>query len=111
MKGTQTALLQQLFEADIGSTPITLRALLPTNLVGSCIGRGGDTHRDLERQFGTNIYFGADNSTGYRLASIAGNIQRVARTWRECAFLMFRNRRITYNQVSYERPEQVQAKS
>lgn len=86
------AFLNQVLEADHGDTPITLRALIPANLSGTCIGKGGETHRELERQFGTNIYFGTENARGTRLASVAGTIQRVARTWRECAFLMYRKK-------------------
>src|ERR1700731_3928200 len=96
---SQSVLLHQIFEAEAGNTPITLRALLPSNLVGTCIGVGGSTHRDLERQFGTSIYFGASNPKGCRLASVAGTIQRVARTWRECAFRMFCKRRLQYGEV------------
>ncbi|KAJ2961086.1 hypothetical protein NQZ79_g3592 [Umbelopsis isabellina] len=86
------AFLNQVLEADHGDTPITLRALIPANLSGTCIGKGGETHRELERQFGTNIYFGTENARGTRMASVAGTIQRVARTWRECAFLMYRKK-------------------
>jgi hypothetical protein len=91
MKAT-SVLLNQVLEAEHGDTPITLRALLPSQLIGCCIGVGGSTHRDLERQFGTNIYFGSESARGTRLASVAGATQRVARTWRECAFIMFRKR-------------------
>ncbi|KAG2183678.1 hypothetical protein INT43_006686 [Umbelopsis isabellina] len=91
MKAT-AAFLNQVLEADHGDTPITLRALIPAFLSGTCIGKGGETHRELERQFGTNIYFGTENARGTRLASVAGTIQRVARTWRECAFLMYRKK-------------------
>lgn len=91
MKATAT-FLNQVLEADHGDTPITLRALIPAFLSGACIGKGGETHRELERQFGTNIYFGTENARGTRLASVAGTIQKVARTWRECAFLMYRRK-------------------
>jgi hypothetical protein len=97
---SQAQLLYQVLEAEVGDSPITLRALIPNNVVGSCIGIGGATHRDLERQFETAIAFGSSNQNGNRLASIAGTIHQVARTWRECAFLMYRKKRLSYGQVT-----------
>jgi hypothetical protein len=96
---SQALLLHQVLEAEVGDSPITIRALIPRNLVGTCIGIEGKTHRDLERQFETAIAFGASSPAGARLASIAGAIHQVARTWRECAFLMYRKKRLGYDLV------------
>ena len=98
---SQALLLNQVLEAEVGDSPITIRALIPKNGVGVCIGIGGSTHRELERQFETAIAFGASNPIGARLASIAGTIHQVARTWRECAFLMYRKKRLVHGQVNY----------
>ncbi|KAI9285066.1 hypothetical protein BC943DRAFT_48025 [Umbelopsis sp. AD052] len=94
---SQALLLYQVLDAEVGESPITIRALIPKNVVGACIGLGGETHRDLERQFETAIAFGAYNG-GARLASIAGTTHQVARTWRECAFLMHRKKRPVHGQ-------------
>ncbi|KAI8581819.1 hypothetical protein K450DRAFT_231305 [Umbelopsis ramanniana AG] len=95
---SQALLLHQVLEAEVGESPITIRALIPKNVVGACIGLGGETHRDLERQFETAIAFGASSHVGARLASIAGTTHQVARTWRECAFLMYRRKCPVYGQ-------------
>ncbi|KAI9266923.1 hypothetical protein BDA99DRAFT_536325 [Phascolomyces articulosus] len=71
------------------SNPITLRALIPSKMIGALIGKQGYIHKQIQDVFKVHIYILAWGDHYGRIANVFGSASAVSGAWRDALFRMY----------------------